>query len=317
MNSPRILFAGSPDIAVPLLKAVLQKFEVVAVLCATDKPQGRSKEPVACPVKVAAIQAGIKVLQFDSLKTEARQAVKETGADTLLTFAYGKIFGPKFLSLFTNGAFNVHPSALPLLRGASPIQHTILNGFKDCVISFQNIGLEMDAGDIWARIPVEIDGTETTETLTFSIAEKAAQTIPGILEEMVAGKLSCRAQKGEPTFCSVIERKDAFLDFNRRKEVIHSKIRAMYPWPKACCKVNGKDIFITGVWGGFKDLEDDIPRPDLPNGYVYQVRKDRGIGVVCSNGIIWISSLQLPGKKELDFKSFINGNRWITEAVFS
>ena len=112
----RILFAGTPEISVPLFKALCTRFEVVGVLTACDKSVGRSKALVPSPVKAAALEAGLPVLQFESLRTEARAAVRELGADTLVTFAYGKIFGPKFLDLFPVGRFNVHPSALPMFR---------------------------------------------------------------------------------------------------------------------------------------------------------------------------------------------------------
>ncbi len=316
MSLPKILFAGTPQIAVPLLKALSERFDVVGVLTATDKPQGRSKEPVPSDVKVAALELGLPVLQFDSLKKEAREAVRSTGANVLVTFAYGKIFGPMFLALFNLGTFNVHPSDLPLLRGASPIQHTILNKMRNCVISLQNVGEKMDEGDIWASIPVETDGRETTLTLTDKIALKAAETIPEILDKALNSEIKPRPQVGEATYCSVIEKSEAILNFNLDTATLHAKIRAMYPWPKAVCKADGKDIMITGVWGGYNDIYCE-ERPNLPNGTVCAVRKDRGIGVVCSDGILWITSLQLPGKKELDFKSFINGNRWIEQAVLS
>jgi len=316
VTSPKILFAGTPQIAVPLLKALSEQFEIVGVLTATDKPQGRSKEPVACEVKQAALELGLNVLQFDSLKKEAREAVKATEANTLVTFAYGKIFGPMFLALFDKGKFNVHPSDLPLLRGASPIQHTILNNMRNCIISVQTVGEKMDEGDIWAKIPVDTDGTETTKTLTEKIAQQAALSVPQVISKALSGEISSQVQTGNATYCSIIEKQDAILDFNLDVATLHAKIRAMYPWPKASCKADGKDIMITGVWGGYDEIHQDS-RPDMPNGKVAFVRKDRGIGIVCSDGILWVTSLLLPGKKEMDFKSFLNGNRWITDALFS
>ncbi|MBQ7282989.1 MAG: methionyl-tRNA formyltransferase, partial [Spirochaetales bacterium] len=130
MTEPRILFAGTPEISVPLLRALNENFNVVGVLTSCDKSVGRSKALVPSPVKAAALEMNLPVLQFDSLRTEARQEVKKLGADTLISFAFGKIFGPRFLDMFPNGRFNVHPSALPVFRGPSPIQFTILNGLR-------------------------------------------------------------------------------------------------------------------------------------------------------------------------------------------
>ena len=166
MDGHRILFAGTPDISVPLLTNLAKRFNVVGVLTATDKRVGRSDALVPGPVKTAALELGIPVLQFDTIRTEARSAVKELGADTLISFAFGRIFGPMFLDLFPRGRFNVHPSALPQLRGPSPVQFTIYNGLKYAAISLQDIGLAMDEGDVWGVHSIPLDGTETTQSLT-------------------------------------------------------------------------------------------------------------------------------------------------------
>ena len=313
MTEPRILFAGTPEISVPLLRELAESFNVAGVLTSTDKSVGRSGKLVPSPVKAAALEMGIPVLQFDSLRTEAREAVAGLGADTLISFAFGKIFGPRFLDMFPNGRFNVHPSALPMFRGPSPIQFSILSGLKQATISFQNLGLKMDEGDIWRTTSFDLDGTETTESLSAVVAEKAASFVPDLLREIVDGKALCSPQKGEASYCTMISRDTGVLDFNKTVSELHRTVRACSPWPKAWARVNGTDIAVTGVWGGFGNLKepyDDLPAP----GTVVGMRKDRGIGVACSDGVLWITSLQLPAKKDLDFKSFVNGNRWILDS---
>ena len=311
----RILFAGTPEISVPLLKALCSRFEVVGVLTACDKSVGRSKALVPSPVKSAAIEAGLPVLQFESLRTEARAAVKDLGADTLVTFAYGKIFGPKFLDLFPAGRFNVHPSALPMFRGPAPIQFSILKGLPKATISLQNVGLGMDEGEIWGKKVLALDGTETTDSLTERIANEAAAFVPSVLSQALSGSIRPVSQEGEASYCTMMSRETGTLDFHRTVFENHCLIRACYSWPKAWAKVNGNDIAITGVWGGFDYLSSPDKTDALP-GTVTGMRKDRGIGVACSDGILWISALQLPAKKELDFRSFVNGNQWILKSVF-
>ena len=315
MTEPRILFAGTPDISVPLLRALAGTFNVVGVLTSTDKSVGRSGKPVPSPVKSAALELGIPVLQFDSLRTEAREAVAGLGADTLISFAFGKIFGPRFLDMFPNGRFNVHPSALPMFRGPSPIQFSILSGLKQATISFQNLGLKMDEGDIWGTVSFDLDGTETTESLSAVVAQKASEFIPSLLRDIIAGRAVCFPQQGDATYCTMITRETGVLDFNRTVSVLHRTVRACSPWPKAWAKVNGSDIAITGVWGGFRELEEPCENLPAP-GTVVGMRKDRGIGVACADGVLWITALQLPAKKDLDFKSFVNGNRWILDSRF-
>ena len=315
----KILFAGTPEIAVPLLASLSRQLDVVAVLTAPDKPVGRSKQLQPSPVKTEAQRLGIPVLQFDSLRTEARQAVRETGADTLVTFAFGKIFGPKFLALFDR-TFNVHPSALPLLRGPSPIQHEILYRFREAVISLQTVGEKMDEGDIWATTSFSLDGTETTLSLTEKVAAVAASFVPPVLCDIE--NRTSRPQEGEATYCTMIDSSMAVLDFNRPASELHALVRAMYPWPKARATINGKDIMITSVYGGFAELEDQgyqfsqLPASNLPAGSVFAFEKKKGLGVVCRDSVLWINGLQLPSKKEMDHVAFVNGNNWIVGARF-
>lgn len=294
----RILFAGTPDISVPLLKKLAESFNIVGVLTSTDKMQGRSATLIPSPVKVAAIELGLPVLQFDSLKSEARQAVSDLGADTLVTFAFGKIFGPKFLSLFPNGTFNVHPSALPVFRGPSPIQSTILNSLKYASVSIQEIGEKMDEGDIFARLDFVLEGNETTSSLTSIVADKAAEFVPSVLKEVLENGLKPEKQKGSPSYCKMLDKEDAILSFDSSVKEIHSRIRAVYPWPKAMAKAGEKDIFICGVYGGFDYCENPDNCEGQSVGKVVAFRKDRGLGVACKDGILWITALQLPSKKK-------------------
>lgn len=322
----KILFAGTPDIAVPLLRALASSFDVVGVLTSCDKSVGRSSKLCPPPVKTAALELGIPVLQFDSLRTPAREAVKAIGANVLVSFAFGRIFGPMFLGLFPNGRFNVHPSHLPLFRGPSPIQASILGCLHEASITVQTIGEKMDEGDIWGMMEFPLEGTETTFSLTERVSLEAASFVPNVLKQALCGEISPVAQQGEPSYCRMIEKADGKLDFSRPLLELHSLVRASYPWPKAFAFANGREVFITGVWGGFPEVEQILeeagasalegnvfPEP----GTVVGFRKDRGVGIACADGVLWVNGLQLPAKKEMDHKAFVNGNRWILDAKFS
>ncbi|MBR2281303.1 MAG: methionyl-tRNA formyltransferase [Spirochaetales bacterium] len=316
MTEPRILFAGTPEIAVPLLKALSSSFNVVGVLTSCDRSVGRSSRLVPTPVKAAAAELGIPVLQFESLRTPARQAVRELRADTLVTFAFGKIFGPLFLDLFPNGRFNIHPSALPQFRGPSPIQSTILSGLDRATISLQDVGLKMDEGDIWGIHEIPLTGKESTQSLTSLVSSEAAAFVPALLRRIVSGEVTARPQEGDASYCTMITRETGTLDFNSSAMELHCRIRACYPWPKAWAKVNGTDIAITEVWGGFDDVASSEDCTDKEPGTVVAYRKDRGIGVACADKVLWLTGLQLPAKKELDYKAFVNGNQWILKSRF-
>ena len=335
LHDVRILFAGTPQIAVPLLRALASSFNVVGVLTSCDKSVGRSSKLCPSPVKTTALELGIPVFQFDSLRTPAREAVKELKANVLVSFAFGKIFGPMFLSLFSKGTFNVHPSKLPCFRGPSPIQATILYGLSKATISVQTIGEKMDEGDIWGTTQFDLDGTENTSSLTDIVSKEVALFAPNVLKQALCNEILPHKQVGEPSYCKMIEKKDGKLDFSKTVRELHALVRASYPWPKAYAMAGEREIFITGVWGGFQDIEsgslgeggaeietyidgrncnkEDFSKP----GKVIGFRKDRGIGISCSDGILWVNALQLPAKKEMDFKAFVNGNRWILESVLS
>ena len=311
----KILFAGTPEIAVPLLQNLSENFEVRAVLTSPDRASGRSKQLLPSPVKAKALELDIPVLQFESLKTDARDAVRRTGADTLVSFAFGKIFGPRFLALFDN-AFNVHPSALPLLRGPAPIQWEIMNKMREASVSLQSISEKMDEGDIWKVDTFALDGTENTLTLTRSVALRAACFVPQALKDIESGKLHSFVQSADATYCSMIDASMAKADFSQPAPDVHALVRAMYPWPKAWVQIEGKKLFLTSVYGGFSELEEAQEIPDCPEGTVFAFDKKKGLGVKCRNSVLWINGLQLPAKKEMDHIAFVNGNRWIIGARF-
>ncbi len=207
----RILFAGTAEIAVPSLRALSQHYEIAAVLTNTDKRGGArgGKALVAPPVKVAAEElGGIPVLQFDHLKREAREAVRGYGCDTLVCFAYGRLFGPKFLSLFPPlEQLNIHPSLLPLLRGPSPIQGgAILSQASESGISIQRIASEMDSGGdllLAEQFPLN-GGDETTESLSAFVAERAADLAVRALGRLQSGTAVFSPQSGEATYTKMI-----------------------------------------------------------------------------------------------------------------
>lgn len=321
----RILFAGTPEIAVPLLRALSSSFNVVGVLTSCDKSVGRSSKLCPPPVKVAAMELGIPVLQFDTLRTPAREAVKALGANVLVSFAFGRIFGPMFLAMFPNGRFNVHPSHLPEFRGPSPIQATILHGLGEASISVQTIGEKMDEGDIWGMYSFPLDGTETTSSLTEKVSVEAASFVPNVLRQALCNGIPSKAQVGEPSYCSMIEKSDGRLDFNRPVLDLHALVRASYPWPKAfAVSRNHGEVFVTGVWGGFDEVRQSMAQSGesvcggglAEPGTVVGFRKDHGVGIACRDGVLWVNGLQLPAKKEMDHRAFVNGNRWILDERF-
>jgi methionyl-tRNA formyltransferase len=305
----RILFAGTPAIAVPTLSAVARHFRVAAVLTNTDKPGPRGRALVPPPIKEEALRLGLDVLQFDRLGKDAREAVARYECDTLLCFAYGRIFGPKFLSLFGGERLNIHPSLLPALRGPSPIQGAILSGLTQSGVSIQRLAAEMDSGDLLATVTFDLEGDETTASLTERVGQISAPLAVEALSLIEEGRAVFTPQTGAATYTALINASMANLDFNQRAKQLHAQIRAMVPWPKAETTFAGQRLFITGVYGSMAEAGADPVPAGTAVGTVVSKDKGKGIGIATADGILWVTTLQLEKRKELDALSFLNGNR--------
>ena len=305
----RILYAATGDIALDLLSALHEEGLVGAVLTAPDAPGKRGKGLIPPPVKVRAEELGLPVYQPETLRTEARERVRELGVDTLLSFCYGKIFGPRFLSLFDH-TFNVHPSLLPLHRGCSPIYAAIRSLDRETGISLQEIALGVDEGDIFARTVIPLDGTETTGSLEAMVREIAPSLVIPALRDF---SLSRRErQEGEPSYTGFIGKEDGRLDFSRSAAELHAIIRACCPWPKAYAMLDGSPLYLTGVWGSAFDSPE--PCAEAP-GTVVDAVKGRGLRIATGCGYLYVSKVLPPARKEMDALSYLNGNRGILGSV--
>lgn len=309
----RILFAGTDEIAVPTLEALDRHRLVCAVLTTPDAPGKRGHALLPSPVKAKALELGLPVLQPDRLGSQAREAVSPLGADTLLSFCYGRIFGPKFLSLFRH-SFNIHPSLLPKYRGCAPIQNTILSMDRQGGISIQEIALAVDEGDIYLTQAFDLDGTETTDSLCARVASMAPDLAVRLLSSLDVFRSRPQVDTGA-SYTRFIRKEDAVLDFKDSAMRLHAAIRAYSTWPKAACMLDGQPLYLLGVSGSVFDIphEECAEEPGTVAGYV----KGRGLKIATGDGYLYVDSLQLPTKKAMDSASFINGRRDIIGKVLT
>lgn len=299
----KILFAGTPAIAVPTLRAIASVYPVSAVLTNPDRPAGRKHTPEPSPVKSCALELGIEVFQPEKLDAEFTETLLNKGFDTLITFAFGKIFKENFLSIFTGGAFNIHPSLLPLHRGAAPINAAILNGDTETGISIQKMALKMDSGDIVMQTKFPLSGTETGISLTADVAEKCAALISDFMKNLTSGTLTATPQNdAKATYCSMISKEDGRIDWKESASLIERKIRAYQPWPLCYTTAGDRTIAITqaSIYTGGEFA-------DTVCGTVLGVDKKHGIVVRTGDGMLAIQRLKPQTKNEMDFKSFLNG----------
>jgi methionyl-tRNA formyltransferase len=320
----RVLFAGSPDIAVPSLVRVSFEHEIVGVLTNPPSAKGRglSLEPTPVALTAEAVLGDRSpVLSPERLGAEARESVAALKPDILVSFAYGRIFGPKFLSLFPKGGVNVHPSLLPRHRGPAPIPAAILAGDRETAISVQRLALEMDSGDILGQLRLPLAGTETAEDIGEVAAIMGADLLSQVLEQIEAGREEARPQEGEPSYCSMLRKEDGLVDWAAPLLDIDAKIRAFYPWPGAFTYFRGMRLNILDAFpyphvtfaAGPSSLDFEDPGP----GTMLGLDKSRGIMVQTRDGLLALRRLQIQQKKALHYREFANGMRNLVGAVLS
>jgi methionyl-tRNA formyltransferase len=300
----KIVFFGSPDFSVPFLNSLINdpEFEIQAVITQPDKPVGRKKELKAPPVKLAAIENDLSVLQPPTLKNnqEFLNLLQKLEPDFFVVIAYGKLLPEEYLEIPAFGAINVHASMLPKYRGASPIQSAILNDEDYTGLSIMHVTEELDKGDLYYVRKIPVEPEETADKLSEKISEVGSVILPMCLKDILDRILTPIPQAdADATYCTKIERKDAKI--NPEKETareIYNKYRAFFPWPGLYFNWNDKRIKV--LKAKFAKNAPKVSPGDLKpdNGRLYMGGKE---------GMIELLILQVEGKKPMNAKDFING----------
>lgn len=308
----RVLFAGSPEIAVPALAAIGARHQLVGVLTNPPSTKGRGLSLSCTPVATAAAGLGVPILAPERLGPAERDAVAALEPELLVVFAYGKIFGPKFMALFPAGGINAHPSLLPRWRGCAPIPYAILHRDALTGVSIQRVAPKMDSGEVLARREIALDGTETTESLSAASAALGAELLAGVMDQLEAG-----TARGEPqdesaaTYCCALSKDSGLVDWNLAAIDIDARVRAFHPWPGAWTNFSGERLAVISAhpWPVDSAVPAGVSGPAVEPGTVISVDKSRGIMVQTGEGLLALARLQLRGKKPMDFKDFANGAR--------
>lgn len=301
----KIVFMGTPDFAVPVLKRlILDEYEIVGVVTQPDRPVGRKQIITPPPVKVTALEYGIPVFQPEKLRDEkALQEILELAPDLVVTCAYGQILPKKLLEYPKYGCINVHASLLPELRGGAPIHHAIIQGKKETGITIMYMVEKLDAGDILSQVRVPIDERDTAGTLHDKLSEAGAKLLSETLPKLLRGEITPLKQNDEEaTYAYNIKREQEKIDWTKTGEAIYNQIRGLHPWPVSYTTMNGKTL---KIWWGEK-----VPiKTDAKPGTVVRLEND-GIIVATGNEVaIKITDLQLAGKKRMNAEQFLAGYR--------
>ena len=295
----KILFCSSSEISLRLLSSLHQDkdIEIVGLICQPDKLFGRKKEIKMPATKTWALQNNIPVYQPEKLSKakDLLEDFKSQNIDILLTFAYGQILRQSWLDLAL--PINIHASILPKYRGASPIQAALLNGEIETGISVMEMVKTMDAGDVYKTHKVEIQEKWDAEILFDEISKLAAKEAPDTLKKIHSGEINKTAQEEEKaTYCSKINKEDAYVNFEKTAEEILNMKRAYSPWPGIWTQFEGKRM---------KILELEKSELSLSPKQVAISNKELHVGTKL--GSLQITKLQLEGKKPSEVTAFLNG----------
>lgn len=324
----KIVYAGSPETSLTALKILFEKqneynFEIAGVLSNPPSAKGRHKTLEPTPVAAFAIENNIPVFTPEHLDSAAREEVSKLNAHLLVCFAYGHIFGPKFLDLFPCGGINLHPSALPKYRGPTPVQNAILNQDDSLSITVQTLSLKMDEGDILEQKTISLNQTETAGELLDISAKEGAELICNVIKninsksneaENIFEKPQGNPQSGNASYTQIIKKEDAKINWNDTAENICAKIRAYSPEPGCFTFLENSSIRILNAVV-VNDLSEEFKNE--PAGKILKYEKSKGLIIKTSNGYIALKRLQKQGKKEMDVKDFMNGSQDVEGKTFS
>ena len=305
MSGINIVFLGTPDFAVPSLAVLCENgYNVIGVFTQPDRPKGRGGAVVFSPVKEYAISRGIPVFQPEKIRAEEpARVLRELAPDLMVTAAFGQILSEENLAVPRLGCVNVHASLLPKYRGSSPIQWAIARGETQTGVTTMYTDAGVDTGDMILQNKLDILPEETAGELFDRLAELGARTLLQTVKLIEEGKAPRVPQDhAQATHFPMLNRENAFLDFDKPARELCCFVRAMNPWPVAWCRCGG-DILKVYAAHTVEKTSDCAP------GTVLAADAKNGLLVACGDGVVSLDQIQLPGKRVMDAKTFFVGNR--------
>ena len=299
MKEKKVVFMGTPDFAVPVLKELIDNTNVVLVVTQPDKKVGRHQEVEMTPVKKVALANNIPVFQPIKIREDFEE-ILNMKPDIIITCAYGQIIPNILLETPEYKAINVHASLLPKLRGGAPLHKSIIDGYKETGITIMYMIDKMDAGDIIEQEKIEITDEDNVGTIHDKLSTLGAsliiKTLPSIFNKT---NKRIKQDENEVTYAYNIKREDERLDFSLTGKEITNKIRGLNPWPLANCILNDSECKILTAHFEPKEMKSEP-------GNIVEITKNT-LGVSCKDGIIYLEKIKPFGKKEMLVKDYLNG----------
>lgn len=300
MKKLKIVFMGSPDFAVPSLEAIHDsEHDLLAVVSNPDKRRGRRGKPQPTDVKRRAQEFGYPTIDADDLHSESfKTSLQELNPDLLVVVAF-RILPPEILAIPEIGSINLHASLLPRYRGAAPIHWAVINGETETGCSIFFLNEKVDTGEIIRQQKTEIGPMETTGDLYERLKVIGSRLLAETIDDIAAGKAEPVPQDDtEATPAPKLFRENTKIDFNQPVQDVHNRIRGLNPFPTAWCMYGDKKL----------NLHRSKPGLSGSNGEPGELVEVEGrLYVCCSDGLLELEELQLPGTKRLSGSDFING----------
>jgi len=304
----RIVFFGSPEFAVPTLRALhASGHQVAAVVTQPDKPRGRGQKESAGPVKAFALAHGLSVIQPDRAKDEGFLAMLSSIApDIGVVAAYGKILPAALLAIPRLGLINVHASLLPRWRGASPIHRAVMAGDAETGISIMRVVQALDAGGVFATASRPIGAAETSEEVERDLAEIGARLTLPVLDHVAAGSAVATTQdEALVTYAPRLTREDGLVNWGHPALAIHNQIRGLYPWPHAFTSLNGARVILLRS----SAPPDAAPASETAAGTIVLIDRDAIVVAAGGGSLLHLLQLQAEGRRALTAPEFAAGAR--------
>lgn len=307
----KIVFMGTPDFARTILEALVNAgHEITAVYTQPDKPKGRSGALIAPPVKEYALSKGFKVYQPERIKRpEEVEILKTIEADMFVVAAFGQFLSEEILNMPKYGCVNVHGSLLPKLRGAAPIQRSIMNGDAVTGVTVMRMDKGMDSGDMIAKSEVAITETDDETTMYEKLAEEGAKLLVSVIPSIENGTCEYIPQNhDEATFAPMLKKEEGLMDFTMEARILDCRVRGMSVWPGTYTYFNGKILKV------YKTALADISGDELDSlepGMLYVTKKN--VYVKTGLGMLELLELQPEGKKRMPAMDFARGAHLATK----
>lgn len=306
----KIIFAGTPEFAVPALAALIQAgHEVVMVLTQPDRPAGRGMQLKASPVKQLALQHGLKVFQPESLKpAEVQTQIAATQADVMIVAAYGLIIPTSVLNMPKYGCYNIHASLLPRWRGAAPIHRALLAGDTKTGVTIMEVVPALDAGAMVSKGVVPITDVDTTQTLHDRLSKIGADLMVQAMADLAKNAVLPSVPQDESlvTYAHKLEKSEAAIDWQKSAVEISRQVRAFNPFPVATAQFRGE---ICRIWFA------TATKGNAKCGEI--IALGANIHAACGQGILEIHELQMPGGKRQTAQQFVQGQHVKIGEIFS